>query len=56
MVKRKSNSGLFIVGIVSNSEDIYWVPCAWCFGLLIQTIYFWINYKKLCILENSETD
>ena len=45
---------LFIVGIVLNSEDIYWVPCAWCFGLLIQTIYFWINYKKLCILENSE--
>ena len=38
---------LFIIGIVSNENDIYWVPFAWCFGFLIKSIYFWIKYKKL---------
>jgi len=38
---------LFVIGLVSNAADIYWVPFAWCFGLLIKTIYFWTRYKKL---------
>ena len=39
---------LIIIGIVSNSQDIYWVPFAWCAGLLIQTAYLWISYKIYC--------
>ena len=43
-----------IIGKVSNSEDIYWVPFAWCFGCLIQAIYLWFNYKKLQIPNDAK--
>jgi len=45
---------LFIIEMVSNSLDLYWVPFAWCFGFLAQTIYFWFRYKKLSLNSNSE--
>lgn len=45
---------LFVIGKVSNSEDLYWVPFAWGFGLLIQTIYLWSGYKKLHTSDYSE--
>ena len=45
---------LFVMGMVSNSLDLCWVPFAWCFGFLVQTIYYLSSYKKLCISDNSE--
>jgi len=45
---------LIIIGVVSNSQDIYWVPFAWFLGLFVQTIYFWINYKYFFRNENYE--
>ena len=43
-----------IIGKVSNSEDVYWVPVAWCFGCLVQAIYLWFNYKKLEIPNDTK--
>jgi len=43
---------LIIIGIVSNSQDIYWVPFAWCAGLFVQAVYLWISYKIYCTPDN----
>jgi O-antigen/teichoic acid export membrane protein len=45
---------LFVMGMVSNSLDLCWVPFAWCFGFLVQTIYYLSSYKKLCISNDSK--
>ena len=37
---------LTIVVIVSGSKDIYWIPIAWCFGLLIQAMFLWNRYNN----------
>ena len=36
---------LTIIVIVSDSKDIYWIPIAWSFGLLIQAIFLWNRYN-----------